>query len=426
MSTQRARQLITAAYAQFSNDAAAIQQLQGDASIPLPELAEKLASLTSKSNQIFGADDKAKAKTNEWLQKIGQAGEVQLASAESLKSLNAELDNLTFLASNEPTVADLALFASVYPVVSKQEAKEQHANPSLVRYVSHLSNLPQVAAASSSAQLGFAAFEPVYEGMPAIQRATPEDLKKEKKANKEATKKAEADATVVKEGAEKKEQKKKEKKEKAPKEAKAGGGGGGGGKKGGAAAAAASESTGPIPSQIDLRVGKIVSVEKHPDADALYLEKVDFGEADGPRTILSGLVHFVPIEKMQNRMVIGVCNLKPVAMRGIKSYGMLLCATHKDGKDGGVEPVCPPEGSQPGDKVWVEGYEGREPEAVLNPKKKIFEAIQPNYITTEGKQCAWVGPLPDSADPEADKKPRLLRTEKGVLFSENFVGASLS
>lgn len=59
-------------------------------------------------------------------------------------------------------------------------------------------------------------------------------------------------------------------------------------------------------------------------------------------------------------------------------------------------------------------------------RPQIFEAIQPGYTTTESKQCAWVGALPDAADPEADKKPRLLRTEKGVLFSENFVGASLS
>lgn len=344
----------------------AIQQLQGDAALPLVDLADKLAGLTGKSAQIFGADDKAKAATTEWLQKLDKSDEQQLVSADGLKSLNEQLDSVTFLASNEPTVADLALFASIYPAVSQLQPAEQHASPSVARYVSHLSNLPQVAKAASAAQLGFTSFEPTYEGMPTIVRAKPEDLKKAKKANKEA-----AAAEGQKKDAPQQEQQakkeKKEKKEKAPKEAKAGGGGGG--KKGGAPAAA--DTTGPLPSQVDLRVGKIVSIERHPDADALYLEKVDFGEADGPRTILSGLVNFVPIEKMQNRMVIGVCNLKPASMRGIKSYGMLLCATHKDGKDGGVEPVYPPEGSQPGDKVWVEGFEGREPEAVLNPKKKV-------------------------------------------------------
>lgn len=42
-------------------------------------------------------------------------------------------------------------------------------------------------------------------------------------------------------------------------------------------------------SRLDFRVGKIVQVEKHPDADSLYLEKVDVGEAN-PRTVVSGLV----------------------------------------------------------------------------------------------------------------------------------------
>lgn len=36
-------------------------------------------------------------------------------------------------------------------------------------------------------------------------------------------------------------------------------------------------------SRLDLRIGRIVEVQKHPDADALYLEKIDVGE-DKPRT----------------------------------------------------------------------------------------------------------------------------------------------
>ena len=38
---------------------------------------------------------------------------------------------------------------------------------------------------------------------------------------------------------------------------------------------------------------------------------VDVGE-EQPRTILSGLVHHVPIEEMKDKMVIAMCNLKPV------------------------------------------------------------------------------------------------------------------
>jgi tRNA-binding EMAP/Myf-like protein len=37
-------------------------------------------------------------------------------------------------------------------------------------------------------------------------------------------------------------------------------------------------------TRFDLRVGKIVAVEKHPDADSLYVEQIDIGE-EKPRTV---------------------------------------------------------------------------------------------------------------------------------------------
>lgn len=55
----------------------------------------------------------------------------------------------------------------------------------------------------------------------------------------------------------------------------------------------------PDVTKMDIRVGKIVSCEKHPDADSLYVEQIDVGEAEGPRTIVSGLVKYVPLEEMQ-------------------------------------------------------------------------------------------------------------------------------
>lgn len=50
-------------------------------------------------------------------------------------------------------------------------------------------------------------------------------------------------------------------------------------------------------SRLDLRVGRIISAQKHPDADALYVEQVDVGEA-APRTVVSGLVKHVPLEQV--------------------------------------------------------------------------------------------------------------------------------
>lgn len=67
-------------------------------------------------------------------------------------------------------------------------------------------------------------------------------------------------------------------------------------------------------------------VNKHPDADSLYVEEVDVGEGK-TRTIVSGLVKHVPIEEMQDRIAIFMCNLKPAKMRGVLSEGMLMCAS---------------------------------------------------------------------------------------------------
>lgn len=50
-------------------------------------------------------------------------------------------------------------------------------------------------------------------------------------------------------------------------------------------------------SRLLLKVGKIVDVKKHPDADSLYIETVELAE-DRPRTIVSGLVKHVPIEEV--------------------------------------------------------------------------------------------------------------------------------
>ena len=35
-----------------------------------------------------------------------------------------------------------------------------------------------------------------------------------------------------------------------------------------------------------------------------------------PRTVVSGLANFMSLEELQNRLVVVVCNMKPVSMRG--------------------------------------------------------------------------------------------------------------
>lgn len=75
--------------------------------------------------------------------------------------------------------------------------------------------------------------------------------------------------------------------------------------------------------KLDLRIGKIVDISKHPDADSLYVEKIDCGE-EKPRTVVSGLVHHVPIDEMRDRIVMILCNLKPAkVLYKFSSYDLL-------------------------------------------------------------------------------------------------------
>ncbi|KAG8142968.1 hypothetical protein E2320_000265, partial [Naja naja] len=144
-----------------------------------------------------------------------------------------------------------------------------------------------------------------------------------------------------------------------------------------------------VPSRVDLRVGKVLSVEKHPDADALYVEKIDLGEAE-PRTVVSGLVAFVPREELQDRLVVLVCNMKPQKMRGVESQAMLLCA-FSSGDPCQVEPLDPPAGSSPGERVFVEGFENGQPDDELKPKKKVFEKLQADLQISEDFVAQWKG-----------------------------------
>ena len=117
------------------------------------------------------------------------------------------------------------------------------------------------------------------------------------------------------------------------------------------------------------------------------MEEIDVGE-EKPRTVISGLVKFIPEPEMQDRMAVLLCNLKPSKMRGIMSEAMVMCASTPEK----VEILAPPPGAKPGDVVDVKGYT-RAPDAQLNPKKKIFEAVAPDLKVNSSLQATYKGGL---------------------------------
>jgi len=174
-------------------------------------------------------------------------------------------------------------------------------------------------------------------------------------------------------------------------------------------------------SRVKLIVGKITDVSVHPDADGLYVEKMECGEAE-PRQVISGLVKHVPIDQMKNRKVCMIANLKPAKMRGILSYGMVLCAKMKQGDAEKVELIRVPDCAKPGDVITTEDFLGDnwdEPDLPqMNPKKKIFEQVQVDFLTDENKVATWKG------------KPFLVKGKeaetKGKFVSDTIVGGGIS
>lgn len=167
-------------------------------------------------------------------------------------------------------------------------------------------------------------------------------------------------------------------------------------------------------NMLDIRVGKILKVWRHEEADSLYVEQVDVGEPE-PRIICSGLVKYVPLDHLQEISVVVLANLKPRNMRGIKSCGMLMAAS--DASHDNVELLVPPEGSLPGQRIWFGNIDeqGNLPD-VASPnqiqKKKIWELVQP-HLQTDGSCIARLGIY-------------AMQTSEGAIISRSLKNARIS
>ncbi|KAJ3226406.1 Aminoacyl tRNA synthase complex-interacting multifunctional protein 1, partial [Clydaea vesicula] len=218
-----------------------------------------------------------------------------------------------------------------------------------------------------------------------ISNATTSTVEKPKENSKKIEKKEES-KEVLPTGEKSGKKEKKEKKQSAP--------------------APVAETKSITPDRILFKVGKILSVNKHPDADSLYIESIDLGE-EKPRQVVSGLVKWLKPEQMMNKLVICVCNLKPAKMRGVESQAMVLCGECETV----VELINPPKGSTPGNIVYFKDFKGNA-DAQLKPKEKVWETCQPNFKVNNKLQATYI----------VDGKEHVLETEKGLC---NVVSAEL-
>ncbi len=97
----------------------------------------------------------------------------------------------------------------------------------------------------------------------------------------------------------------------------------------------------PTEAKILLKAGKIIDVVNHPNADKLYVLKVNFKEET--REIVSGIRDYYFPEELINKTAVFVYNLKKSKIRGIESNGMILAA--KDNNNLGIILTDAPEGT---------------------------------------------------------------------------------
>lgn len=132
-----------------------------------------------------------------------------------------------------------------------------------------------------------------------------------------------------------------------------------------------------------IRVGHIVECARHPDADKLYVSRIDIG-AEAPLQVCLGLVNYMPSTELDQRKVCVVTNLKPLKMRGVKLEAMLLAAD----KDNAVELVDPPTDSEVGQRLWF-GKDNSEPATPPRLKPKVWQEIADKLTTNSQGQVVF-------------------------------------
>lgn len=415
------------------------------------------ADLSSNTSHQLYPDtsytDNEKVEISQWLttsSHLAASDEDEAKHAERLGSLNIHLSSRTTLLGSKPSIADAAMFHRLAPAVKSWSAEErtgEHGYHHIVRYIDFVQNAPLFGLSLSADDKVNIDASDVKFTHRSIDPKEEKERKKKEKAVAAAAAAADGQAPLVvgrgKEGKGKAQDpepqsktatadvatpqpSKKEKKEKAPKPAKQ-----------------TPKETPLSPHLIDLRVGHILKAVPHPNADSLYVSTIACGDVPGTentsehegqivRTVCSGLNGLIPLEEMQGRKIIAVCNLKPVTMRGVKSAAMVLAASprlkegEEDNHKGPVELVNPPEEAAAGERVCFDGWEG-EPEGVLNPKKKVWESLQPGFTTTEGLEVGFeaggVEALKDTGGDKGKGIKRLVTKSGGRCSVKSLKGA---
>ncbi|XYA01837.1 hypothetical protein QA089_004401 [Meyerozyma guilliermondii] len=100
-----------------------------------------------------------------------------------------------------------------------------------------------------------------------------------------------------------------------------------------------------------------------------------------PLQVCSGLVDYIPIERMSEARVVVVTNLKPSKMRGVKSEAMLLAAEKEVNNISNVSLITPHENTPIGSALHFKGFDSIEKAPRL--KSQLWQELQSKLRTSE-------------------------------------------
>lgn len=97
--------------------------------------------------------------------------------------------------------------------------------------------------------------------------------------------------------------------------------------------------------KLEIKIGKIISAEKIPEADKLIKMEIDLGMEK--RQVVAGIAQFYEPSYLIGKEIPVVVNLELRKLKGVESQGMILAVS----AEGGPVLLCPEKDVPPGSIV---------------------------------------------------------------------------
>jgi len=134
---------------------------------------------------------------------------------------------------------------------------------------------------------------------------------------------------------------------------------------------------------LQLRVGKIIEVKDHPQADSLYMLKVDLGPELGKKQVVAGLKKHLDKGQLLDRKAVFCTNIKPAKIRGELSEVMVLAP------DDGIQvTLIDAEKSKLGAEATFQGLSASTSPILFEQFTQLVMTVKDGKVWFEGKKLS--------------------------------------